>query len=608
VDAPGLDGLEFGGFRLDRRRRRLIDPNGTPLRVTAKAFDTLVYFLEHPGRVIDRSTLLDALWPDTIVEENNLSQAIAALRRVLGPGFIVTITGRGYQFVADVHDVAMPIARPRRRWRYAAAVLVGLSTLAPRAAVDVRTNTLAVLPLVSLSGDKDDELFADGLTEELIHRLARITALQVTARTSSFQFKKSTADAKDIARALGVRHLLEGSVARDANRLRVRVRLIDATNRRTVWSESFDRGVRDTLAIQDEIGRSTVTALLGPLGVNERLAATGATTNAEAYELYLASKGNGRLTPDDVALGLDRITRALALDPEFALGWAQKSRLLNHSQVLRGRATGDAQAAAEHAAMRAITLEPNLGAAHSALAASLMTRKDRLRAEAEFERGIALGYWDDADMYGLFLLSVGRLRHALEHLMIVRARDPLNANAAAWIAAAYDGLGNTDAALSELERGRRLFDRWQQGLSIETLIRLGAGRRQEVRLVPRLYPQLMPLWQPYLTLFESVDDPAKAMGELRTHYDRPGAFQGHLLAFAARLGEPELAVDRFLQLVESGDGTGSAAGILWAHVFRDMRRLPQFKEVVRAEHLVEYWRRSKWPDLCRSVGDDFECW
>ena len=320
------DSFEFGGFRLDRRRRLLYDTTGRPAHLTAKAFDLLVYFLEHPGEVIERETLIEALWPKTIVEDNNLNQVIAALRRVLGDGFIVTVTGRGYQFVVDPQPFtsatvtapassaeatergaapdaaepktpsAVPVEAPARsRWRAltAAAGVLALAIAAiaylnrgpadavatdpsaigafgspaPSSARAVPTHAIAVLPFISLSDDSQQDYFADGLTEELINRLARFGRLQVTARTSSFTFKGSDKSVGEIARALEVRYVLEGSVAKAEQRLRIRVQLVEAANGYSLWSESFDRELRDVLNIQEEIAASVAESLLGPLGV-----------------------------------------------------------------------------------------------------------------------------------------------------------------------------------------------------------------------------------------------------------------------------------------------------------------------------------------------------
>jgi TolB-like protein/DNA-binding winged helix-turn-helix (wHTH) protein len=618
----------FGGFQLDRRRRLLIDARGAPVHITAKAFDTLVYLLEHPGQVIDRAALLQALWPNTIVEENNLSQAVASLRRLLGDGFIVTVTGRGYQFVADVQaidsapvadSVTMPATRPTQSWRYVVAIAAAMtiaiaagayvyrtSVAPPDAIAEAGGNTLAVLPLVNLSKDREQDHFADGLTEELINRLSRIATLRVTARTSSFAFRKSERTVREIANVLGVSHVLEGSVSKAEAILRVRVQLVDAVSGHTVWSQSYDRRLHDALRLQDEIAEAVARTLVGRLGLADSVATVGGTRHAEAYALYLAAKANTRLVPEYVERGLTQVDRALSLDPQFALAWAQRSRLMNLKQVFAGGLPGDAQAAAEHAALRAIELAPTLGFAHTALAAALMTRSDRLRAESEFTRGLELGHWDDADVYGIFLISVGHLTRARDHLLTLQTRDPLNASASARLAAAYDGLGLAAAALSELERGRRLFDRWQEGLNIEVLTRLGGAG--DVRAVPTLYPQLRQLWQPFVPVLDALDNPHKATAEVRARFHMAGTPQGHLLAVAAMLGQEEFAVEEFIRLVMESRGVGSSSGIFWAHVFRDMRRLPRFKDLVVADGLVDYWRTSGWPDHCRPTSDtDFTC-
>jgi hypothetical protein len=412
---------------------------------------------------------------------------------------------------------------------------------------------------------------------------------------------------KAIAHALGVRHVLEGSIAKSENRLRVRVQLVDALTERTLWSESFDRAQEDMLAIEQEIAVTVARSLRGSLD-GQRVAA-GGTKNAEAYELYLAAKANTNARNPDVGRGLEQIDRALELDPHFALAWAQKSRLLNQQHILQGPAFNDAQGDADRAALRALEIEPNLGVAHTALAAALMTRRDRLGANAEFRKGIALGNLQDGEMYGLFLLSVGHVSRARDHLLTVRARDPLNDSATAWLAATHDSLGDTSAAQAEYERGRRLFDRWWAGLGNETLTALGTRKLDDIRLLPASYPQLHDLWAPFAELSKLLDDPDQAMAEIRRQYYRPKPFPGqaHLLAFAAMLGQPEFAVEEFVKLAKHRMGAGSAPGMLWFPVFRDMRRLPQFKEVVRAEGLVEYWREAGWPDLCRPLGEDFEC-
>jgi len=237
---------EFGDFRLDSGKRLLQRRDGSPLSLTPKAYDTLAYLVEHAGIVLDKGQLMQALWPSTSVEENNLTQNISALRRVLGDvhaehRYIATVPGRGYQFVAAVEAPPANLARSN-------------ATAEP---------SMAVLPFVNLSGDPGWDYFAEGLAEELINALAKLERIRVVARRSAIFFKSSQADVREIAEKLGVTVLLEGSLRRSGERLRITAQLINAANGYHLWSERYEReaGIRDLFAVQDEITLAIVDAL-----------------------------------------------------------------------------------------------------------------------------------------------------------------------------------------------------------------------------------------------------------------------------------------------------------------------------------------------------------
>jgi TolB-like protein/DNA-binding winged helix-turn-helix (wHTH) protein len=332
------DVVEFSGFRLERGKRRLTGPEGMEIPLTPKAFNTLAYLAAHPGEVLDKQALFDAVWPGVVVEENNLNQAVSALRRALGdnpqdPRFIATVPRRGYRFVAPVRFVgaaddraprAAPAASPfagggtpepahtlaaalrtrhgRARtfgalavialvvpatlalWRAdvrpapanrtppaesAAATATAPATVAKTPAAAAAGASLAVLPFRNLSADPDEELFADGLSEELINRLEQVQGLRVIGRTSSFVYKNHDEDLRGIGEALGVRSLLEGSVRKGQGRLRVAAQLIDASTGFVRWSQTYDRAEGNALAIQEDIARAAVDALSAALGAEE---------------------------------------------------------------------------------------------------------------------------------------------------------------------------------------------------------------------------------------------------------------------------------------------------------------------------------------------------
>ena len=193
---------EFGKFRLDPAKRRLLR-DGEPVRLTPKAFDTLLILVQSSGRTLEKDDLMQLVWPDAVVEENNLNQNISALRRALGesPGehrFIVTEPGRGYRFVADVGTTVVPAAGSQAE-----------RTTSPATSRAAERSSIAVLPFANLTGDPGKEYFGDGMAEELIHTLGRIPGLKVPSRTSSFSYKGRNIDVRQIARDLEVGAVLE---------------------------------------------------------------------------------------------------------------------------------------------------------------------------------------------------------------------------------------------------------------------------------------------------------------------------------------------------------------------------------------------------------------
>src|SRR5262245_24315658 len=350
MSSDASDVVEFKGFRLERGKRRLTGPDGAAIALKPKAFNTLALFVAHAGEVLDKRAIFDAVWPGVVVEENNLNQVISALRRALGdrrdePRFIATLPGRGYQFVAPVRTVepdAPRIAPPRseavqpaklaggdlgraglranrlRLIRGGGAALAAAAALAialalrppasataaataatsrsataaaaapaPAAAPAARGATLAVLPFADLSEDQDQAYFADGLSVELMDRLSRINGLVVTAQTSAFFYKNRVDDVRAIGAQLGVDHVLEGSVRKSGDRVRITVQLVDANSGYHQWSDTYDRDLGDVFAIEEDIGSAVADALSAEIGVGAYVLFGRQTTDAATYDLYL---------------------------------------------------------------------------------------------------------------------------------------------------------------------------------------------------------------------------------------------------------------------------------------------------------------------------------
>lgn len=336
--------------------------------LTGKAFDALAYFVTHAGALVSRDELIRALWPDTITEDNSLTQAVSAVRRALGDEhngrrLIVTVARRGYQFAGQVRAIedstvaattAASIsaetfrARPRRPAAWLTGlVLAGVLTAAAALLLQrdddlsdrqaaVLPRSVAVLPFRNLSPNGDDAYFAAGLHEEILSQLAKVRALTVIARTSVMGYADTKRPIPEIAAELRVGAVLEGSASRAGERIRVGVQLVDASTNALFWSETYDRDVRDVFDIQADIARRIAAALTSELSASERTNIDRPLTHSlEAYAHYLRalalfreSGGIGAgMHERQRAIMQSDLDRAISLDPGFAAAYAWKASL-----------------------------------------------------------------------------------------------------------------------------------------------------------------------------------------------------------------------------------------------------------------------------------------
>jgi len=645
----------FEGFHLDAQHRVLSRAGGEPIPLAPKVFDTLLCFVEHHGQLLDKRVLLETIWPHVIVEENNLNQSISTLRRVLGerPGehrFIATEPGRGYRFLATVREVpgiqiggavdALAAAPPskdaaaraphefNRRWLLAVAALVAVALIVVERyvvtddpteslianenvetlSVDpaTPTNSIAVLPFVNLSSDPEQEYFADGLSEELLSNLAQRADLQVTARSSSFAFKRTNNSIQEIARVLGVAHVLEGSVRRDGDRLRITAQLINAADGYSLWSETYNRELGDVFAIQEEIAAIVAGSLHAALGVAPSSSDLGGTKIAEAYALYLAALAQcSRTTREHDALCIEYLDQAIELDPGYAAAWARKSYAHSHAHVAFDETGGGEHAAAAvRAARRAIELEPNLGLAYAALGYSLSLEPTLAQAEEQYRKAIALGErMGEMSAYAVLQLAVGNIEKARALFLDARETDPLNPTIVAFLVGSHHMLGDAPAALAEYERGRTLYGNHLFANFLTTVGRLGTGAVSS--------PSELPLQADDIdkAAAEHFHAPQQALQELHILYKDARYADQHsrrrLAMWAAYFGDPELALNA---MNDAATDTAQNVFVLWFPLFSEVRQRPGFKDLVREHGIVAHWRTYGWPKYCRpSGGDDFEC-
>jgi TolB-like protein len=328
-------------------------------------------------------------------------------------------------------------------------------------------NSIAVLPLENLSPDPDNAYFAAGMHEEIINQLAKLKNLNVISRTTMLQYAERQESLPEIARELNVETVIEGSVRYADERVLVTLQLIDPETDVHLWAGSYPGDLSDIFAIQADIAMSVANALeVEFTPAEQRSIEQVPTESLDAYELYLSARVLLRpVTFENHERSMRQIDRALALDPEFALAWAFKARLLLLGRLNPGfdpRDASEIQADAERAARRAVELDSSSGSSHLALASAASWRADWLTAEAEYTAALELG--EEIGDYGVFLLAVGKAGRATDYLRRVRQRDPLDDSTSGFLAAALDSVGDLPAAMAEYERGLEVFDPWLTGI------------------------------------------------------------------------------------------------------------------------------------------------
>jgi TolB-like protein/DNA-binding winged helix-turn-helix (wHTH) protein/Tfp pilus assembly protein PilF len=463
---------KFGPFHVDLEQR-LLFRGDAPISLTQKAFDTLAILVARQGKVVDKSELIKLVWPETFVEENNLTQNISTLRKALGEGeYIETIPRRGYRFVmvaedpvpavsalrADSEPIQSHSVRRMPRWIwgvFAIAAIVGLAYFTSmyfrhRRSAEHPMDSLVVLPFMNLSANPDNEYFSDGLTEEITNVLAHIEGLRVIARTSAFQFKGKALDIRAIGRQLHVGAVLEGSVRRERNRLRVTAQLNDAEGGFHIWSQTYDKDEGDTFKIQEDISRQ-IAHKVRPNGSS--LPVVAGSTNLEAYNLYLKgryywNKGGA----DHLKTAMDYLQKAIAKDPGFALAWSSLADC--YASASDGIAPPrDALSKARATAERALALDRNLGEAYVPLArVKVQYDWDWAGAERDFRQALQLnpGYATAHQKYGQYLAAMGRFDEAFAELKRAQELDPVSLHVQANLGRVYRWSRQYDKALEQL--------------------------------------------------------------------------------------------------------------------------------------------------------------
>ena len=477
--------VRFGVFEVDLKACEL-RKHGFRIKLAEQPFQVLAFLLERPGEIITREELRDRLWPgDTFVDfDHGLNNAVMRVREVLldsseHPRYVETVPRRGYRFVAPVEETSVPPPVPATieleggstspasaaskpalehtisehpnvpRWftsRLAAAiaiVVVGLAALLVFAihARNVTTNqanatrstSLVVLPLENLSGDKDQDYFADGMTDELIANLAKIRSLHVISRSTAMTYKGTRKPLSEIARELNVDAVVEGTVMRVGSRVRITAELVQVSTDHHLWADTYESQMGDVLALQNRVSAAIVNEIRINLTPEERerLAKTPAVA-PEAYENYL--KGLyywNKRSDENLTRAIGYFERATQLDPNYALAYAGLSDCyaIISAEIFGTMPASEAAPKARAAAVRALELDPTLAEAQTSLATEKFNYEwDWNGAAQGFERAIGLNpsYATAYQRYSLYLIAIGRAQDSFAQIQKARELDPLS--------------------------------------------------------------------------------------------------------------------------------------------------------------------------------------
>jgi TolB-like protein/DNA-binding winged helix-turn-helix (wHTH) protein/Flp pilus assembly protein TadD len=463
--------LRFGVFEADLATGELTK-HGKRLSLQEQPFRLLALLLEKPGALVTREELHGRLWPQTIVDfDHGLNKAVSKIREALGdsaenPRFIETVARRGYRFLADVAEVSggqpetvaddlsargdpgpLGVAdadtsprRPPRAWRVfggAGLALVLAFSLSwifyPWRSADATIRSLAVLPLENLSSDTSQDYFVDGMTDELITHLGQINTLRVISRTSVMTYKNVRKPLAEIARELNVEAVVEGSVLRSGERVRITAQLIRVPADEHMWGQSYEGDLRDTLALQSKVAQDIAEQIRATLNGQEQAALQKSkAVSPVAYEAYL--KGRyflNKRTRDGLSKAIEYFGSAIERDPTYAEAYSG----LADAYALSGDwkygllSPQDAFPKARAAATKALALDESLGEAHASLAFALdLYGWDWEAAETEYKRAIKLkpGYATAHQWYSWHLIMMGRNSEGMSEIRKAESLDPLS--------------------------------------------------------------------------------------------------------------------------------------------------------------------------------------
>ncbi|HET6977258.1 MAG TPA: tetratricopeptide repeat protein [Pyrinomonadaceae bacterium] len=461
MSTPVRHFYEFGSFRLDFEQRILWHKD-QHVRLAPKLFDTLLLLIERRERIVGKEEMMRVLWPDSYVEEANLTQNIFMLRRLLAEGgpdhgpYIETVKKRGYRFNLPVKEIqiegGISVTPEESEDRDTTVTEPEIPSRQPNA-----TTTIAVLPIVNETMDPTVEYLSDGITESIINSLSQLPQVRVVARSLVFHYRGEQFDALKTGRELTADVVLLGRVVVLGNKLIIRVELVEVSSGFQIWGEQYHTTLSDILTVQDEVATKISAKLRIKLTAEEkRRLGQHYTDNPEAYENYLKGRYYwNKRTGAGYEKAIEHFEQAIKLDPGYALaysGLADSYVAFDFFGVLPPWETGPK---AKKAAIAALLLNDSLAEAHTSLACvEMMYERDWSNAEKEFKRAIELdpNYAQAHNWYSHFLMAMGRIEESLAENERALKLDPLDDSINQYLGWHYQHARQFDRAIGQLEK------------------------------------------------------------------------------------------------------------------------------------------------------------
>jgi len=653
-----LADYSFCGYSLDARHRKLTGPDEKPIAISSRAFDTLLVLISHHDQLVSKSQLMEAVWPDTVVEENNLNQAIFSLRKALADPkeesrFIITLPGKGYSFIAPVEEIltsdetqspdseATETSRinllsrisgwPRQHPTLMSIMLIfaiacayilydpdspfavtpelsmssGTNNMTSVETLEVIQNSIAVLPLEHLGEESDDHVFALALHDEIINQLSKISSLNIIARDSVLSLVERQLNLDELAKILKVESFISGNIMHVGDVARISLHLHDANSGVTLWSNTYqadNQDLKEIISLQSDIAQNVVSALQTEILLTEqKYIEELPTTSFEAYQYNLAAK-NAHYQQDFLT-EWELSRQAIALDPDFQDAHTTFSSVntLLAATPLPGMSSLEHFELALRSAEKLIELAPEDSQGYALKASALSTTQNWPEISKMLDKLKAMDAApSELKFIALIMMNIGDFESAIEIYQTSLVTEPLNLYARGFLMAALEITGQEEQARLQYEVGEKLSPLWWGDV---LNIFLALGRNEPLQDIDELMiptPEIK-------VLLHHIDDTErvkKALLDYQLVENKIPAQAIYYAVIAAYYKDHQLAI---LYLRAALYDNWSALFWAWLPVFDETRPQEEFKTLLRDSGVIDYWQKNGWPEICQPTENSFSC-